>query len=104
MNNDRRDDESEHEISNEMISGVVEHMNDDHADACLVIAQTLGGKPAATTAIMASIDSLGVDFIVQLLNAGKENVRVNFEKPVTRDAQMRGHLVAMTKRARKAAL
>ncbi len=87
-------------LSANMISDVVEHMNNDHADAGLIIVQSLGCTPDAVKATMVGMDSEGVDFLAQLNDSSQRNVRVLFQKPITRDAQIRGHLVAMTKRAR----
>ena len=45
------------------IEGIVNHMNDDHADACLAYVQALGGLPAATSARLLSVDRLGMDLL-----------------------------------------
>ncbi len=90
-------------LSKNMVDGVVSHMNDDHLDACLAIVQTLGAQPDAIQATMSGMDSLGADFIAHLADGSHKHTRVTFEKPISREAQVRGHLVAMTKRAREAA-
>lgn len=80
--------------------GVVEHMNSDHPDACLAIVQALAECPDATQATMLAMDAKGADFLTLLANTQKLTLRVTFDKPITRNSQIRGHLVALTKRAR----
>ncbi len=87
-------------LDNEMIEGVVQHMNEDHSDACLTIVQTLGNTPLATSAIMLGMDAEGVNFLTASASGVEKATRVAFVKPVNHAGQVRGHLVAMTKRAR----
>ncbi|MFK7860191.1 MAG: DUF2470 domain-containing protein [Granulosicoccus sp.] len=84
----------------ETVKGVVNHMNDDHSDACLAIVQALGSSPTAENAIMAGMDANGVDFSIVTNDGETSDVRVQFSKPITRESQIRGHLVALTKQAR----
>lgn len=76
------------------------HMNSDHSDACLLIVQTLGGMPAAVRSTMQSMDSTHVEFLIETDDGITGQVSVEFSKPIARDSQIRGHLVAMTKQAR----
>ena len=39
----------------------IEHLNEDHADALLLMAQALGGHPDATEATCVRIDRYGLD-------------------------------------------
>jgi len=87
-------------VDSDIVQGVVEHMNDDHSDACLVIVRALGNQPNATHATMQWMDAEGADFQVSNDDGGESHIRIAFDKPISRDSQIRGHLVAMTKRAR----
>ena len=87
-------------LDNAMVQGVVEHMNEDHNDACLAIVQVFGGVNTPQYASMQSIDVDGADFQVNAEDGTEHNVRVTFDKPISRDSQVRGHLVALAKRAR----
>lgn len=77
------------------------HLNDDHADALLLIAQALGGYPDATRAQCTSIDRHGVDLAV-FTPRGVAPIRVGFAAPATEADGLRGATVALTKRAREA--
>ena len=87
-------------LDDTMIQGVVDHMNDDHRDACLVIVQQLGGRPDAIDATMLGMDEHSAVFSSLDTDGQVEQVRVDFDKQITRDSQVRGHLVALTKKAR----
>ena len=86
-----------------MINDVVQHMNEDHADACLVIVQTLGELPEASSATMTGMDTKAAEFSVVVSGDRHIHTRVMFDKPITHARQVRGHLVSMTKRARNKA-
>ena len=87
-------------LDDTLVEGVVVHMNEDHSDACLAIVQALGGVKASQYAIMQTIDVNGADFKAITEDGTNHTVRVAFDKPISRDSQVRGHLVALTKRAR----
>lgn len=87
-------------ISADTLRSVIEHMNEDHADACLTIVQTLGKRQAAQTAHMISMDDSGVDFSIQTGECDSEKVRVLFDKKITQEAQIRGRIVSLAKRAK----
>ena len=89
-----------HTIDSGMIDSVVEHMNEDHSDACVVIVKALGHEPDIVSATMYSMNAEGADFRAQYPDGSEKFVRILFDKPVSRDSQVRGHLVALTKRAR----
>jgi len=82
------------------IRSVVEHMNEDHQDACLCIAKAFSPYPSAQSALLISFDSEGLDMTVTEAKKPSHPVRIAFDKPLARDNQIRGTLVAMTKRAR----
>lgn len=86
-------------LDDEAIKGVVEHMNSDHKDACLAIVQALSDSGAVESRML-WMNSSGVDFSIKRNTGEETQVHVDFIKPITRDAQIRGHMVALTKRAR----
>jgi putative heme iron utilization protein len=79
--------------------GAIEHLNDDHADALLVMAQALGGYPDATAATCTGADRYGLDLQVSTPR-GSAPARVGFAEPVTEKSGLRGATVELTRRAR----
>jgi putative heme iron utilization protein len=77
----------------------IAHLNDDHADALLVIAQTLGGYPDATTARCTGLDRLGIDLALST-RRGHAPARVPFPDPLTSSSQLRAATVELTRRSR----
>ncbi|HWI71778.1 MAG TPA: DUF2470 domain-containing protein, partial [Baekduia sp.] len=68
--------------------GAITHLNDDHADALLVMAQALGGYPDATAARCTAADRYGLDLTVDTPR-GTAPARVGFAEPVTDPAGLR---------------
>ncbi|MEL6233472.1 MAG: DUF2470 domain-containing protein [Pseudomonadota bacterium] len=79
----------------DMEPGAVAHMNEDHADAIRLYAQTLCGAPARNWQI-ATLDVEGIDMI-----DGDSVVRLWFDQPLRGAADLRPRLVALAKRARE---
>jgi putative heme iron utilization protein len=79
--------------------GAVKHLNEDHADALLVMAQALGGYPDAESARCTGADRYGLDLTVDTPR-GTAPARVGFAEPVTDPAGLRGATVELTRRAR----
>jgi putative heme iron utilization protein len=77
----------------------VKHLNEDHADALLVMAQALGGYPDAESARCTGADRYGLDLTVGTPR-GTAPARVGFAEPVTDPAGLRGATVELTRRAR----
>jgi heme iron utilization protein len=77
----------------------IAHLNEDHADALLVMAQALGGHPDATAAECHAIDRHGLDLFVTTPR-GVGFVRLPFAEPVTRPGGLRGATVELARRAR----
>jgi putative heme iron utilization protein len=82
-------------------SGAITHLNEDHADALLVMAQALGGYPDAASARCTAIDRYGMDLVVDTPR-GIAPARVGFAEPVGDPAGLRGATVELTRRARAA--
>lgn len=79
--------------------GAVAHLNADHADALLVIAQELGGRPDATVARCRRIDRHGLDLELDTPE-GHGVARVAFATELTAPAELRAASVELARRAR----
>ncbi|MEQ9489962.1 MAG: DUF2470 domain-containing protein [Alphaproteobacteria bacterium] len=75
-------------------SGVVEHMNEDHADAVGLYANVILGLPGVGWRLT-GVDPEGAD-----LRRGGDTARLPFDKPVTDAETARVELVRLVKRAR----
>jgi heme iron utilization protein len=79
--------------------GAKAHLNDDHADALLVMAQTLGGYPDATAAACTSIDRYGLDLELDTPR-GPAATRIGFAERVDAPDGLRAATVELARRAR----
>lgn len=79
----------------------ISHLNEDHGDALLVIAQSLGGYTDATTARSVGIDRHGIDLMIDTPR-GAAPIRIGFATPATTPDGLRAATVELTKRAREA--
>lgn len=77
----------------------IEHLNEDHADALLAMAQTLGGHPDATEAQCHSIDRYGLDLYVTTPR-GFGFARLPFAETVAERDGLRAASVELARRAR----
>lgn len=86
------------------VASVIEHMNADHSDACIVMVRAMSAHSDPTEVVMTNIDSHGMEFAVTHATGERENdpdsVRIEFPKPLREASQIRGMLVAMTRQAR----
>lgn len=80
-------------------AGILEHMNDDHADAVLAYARALAGLPEASAATMTAVDRYGFELAVTT-PAGPKAARVAFDAPVTTGDAVRRAMIALVARAR----
>jgi heme iron utilization protein len=80
-------------------AGAVRHLNDDHADVLLLMAQRLGGHPDATSARARGIDRHGLD-LWTATPRGPAPVRLGFTGPVQRPDGLREACVELARRAR----
>ena len=81
----------------------IAHLNADHSDALLAIAQTLGGYPEnATVATCSGLDRRGIDLALDTPR-GRAPARVSFSTTLTDSAQLRAATVELAQRARAAA-
>jgi len=79
----------------------IEHLNDDHDDALLEMAQALGGQPEASAARCIDADRTGLD-LVATTPAGVVDVRVEYEEPIDEPAGLREATVRLAQKARAA--
>ena len=77
----------------------IAHLNEDHADALLEMAQALGGRPEATAARCLDADRSGLDLRVQTPE-GEREVRVPYEEPIEEPAGLRKATVRLAQKAR----
>jgi heme iron utilization protein len=80
-------------------AGALTHLNEDHADALLVMAQALGGYPDATAARCTSIDRYGLDLDLDTPR-GPTATRIGFAERVTAADGLRAATVELARRAR----
>ncbi len=82
--------------------GILGHMNEDHAGACLAYAQRLARVPDATAATMTAVDRYGFDLAVTT-PAGPRAARVAFDEPVATSDDARKAMITLVQRARAGA-
>jgi putative heme iron utilization protein len=80
-------------------ASAIAHLNGDHADALLAIAQALGGYQDATAAACSGIDRLGIDLALDTPR-GHAPARVAFPEALAESSQLRAATVELTRRAR----
>ncbi len=76
------------------------HMNDDHPDALLLMAQRLAGIPDAERVVCQRADRYGLDLWVHTPR-GDEAARVGFAEACTEAGGLRAAAVELTRRARQ---
>jgi putative heme iron utilization protein len=81
-------------------SGAVDHLNADHPDALLAIAQALGGYPDATAARCRRIDRYGLDLLIATPRGGAD-ARISFAERVDAADGLRAATVELAQRARQ---
>jgi putative heme iron utilization protein len=81
------------------IDGIVNHMNDDHADACLAYVRALAGIGGATSARLVGVDRLGMDLLATTPD-GMVTTRVNYPAPADDAVAVRVAVVGMLRAIR----
>ncbi|GEM33398.1 pyridoxamine 5'-phosphate oxidase [Nocardia neocaledoniensis NBRC 108232] len=79
----------------------IAHLNADHADALLAMAQHLGGFPDATAAACERADRYGLELRVETPR-GVARTRVGYAQPLTEIGELRSATVELARRARAA--
>ncbi len=82
--------------------GIVAHMNDDHAEALMLICQHQAARPETTEATMSAVDRYGFE-VVATSPTGRAAVRLGFPEPLSSPEEVRAALVRMVRQAREAA-
>lgn len=85
--------------------GIIEHMNDDHADAMVDMAHGLAEAPWVESASMFEVDRYGFDLRATGKKEGDpttESLRIDFDSPLDDPGQARQAMIALVERARQA--
>jgi putative heme iron utilization protein len=83
-------------------TGIIEHMNVDHADAQALMCRHLAGQPETTEASMSAVDRYGFEMIA-IGPAGRAAVRLGFPEACSTGDEVRRAMVAMVGEARRRA-
>lgn len=82
--------------------GILSHMNEDHAEACLMYARDLAGASEATAATAVGVDRYGFTLWAET-PAGPQVARVAFERRLDHVSDVRTAAVDLVRRARETA-
>jgi putative heme iron utilization protein len=82
-------------------AGIIEHMNDDHADAQVLFCHHFAGRPDTTSASMSAVDRYGFEMIA-VSDAGRAAVRLAFPDECRTATEVREAMVALVHEARAA--
>ncbi|MEY2932364.1 MAG: hypothetical protein RL033_3113, partial [Pseudomonadota bacterium] len=80
-------------------AAILQHMNDDHADALPLYCQAFSRSGPVLSATMTGVDRYGFEMSVPTAE-GPRPVRVAFPTPITNKADARRSLVALLQKAR----
>jgi len=80
---------------------MLDHMNEDHADANLMYVQHYGAIKAATAAVLDDISLEGMD-LTATVDGAAQAVHITFEPPLADAEEAHMRLVKMAKQARRA--
>ena len=83
-----------------IVSSVIDHMNEDHRDACLAIVQAHLKNRSVAQATLVDLDHEALIFSLISVEGDAQTIRIEFSKPLRSESQIRGILVGMTKQAR----
>lgn len=83
-------------------TGIIEHMNADHAEAQVLYCRHLAGRPDTTEASMSAVDRYGFEMIA-VGPSGRAAVRLGFPQPCSTGDEVRQALVTMVADARRLA-
>lgn len=79
--------------------GILEHMNEDHAEALVLITRAFTRATAADSSVMTGVDRYGLTMSVKT-DKGPRPARIAFPKPIETPDDARRALVALVKKAR----
>jgi putative heme iron utilization protein len=90
------------QLTKEVIDNMCKHINEHHADAVLVLAQSFGNCVDAAAATVLLIDPQGMDVTAQVNDAAVP-IRIQFDH-ILKDAEdAKNTIVAMVKKAKSEA-
>ncbi len=78
---------------------IIEHMNDDHRDAMVVLCQKMSKAVDTTDAVMVSIDRYGFEMSA-VTNDGDRPIRLAFDNQASDSEDARKEIITLVKRAR----
>jgi hypothetical protein len=79
---------------------IVEHMNDDHADALLAICRVVGGRTEVTAARMVGVDRYGFDVLATPPEGTPRGMRFGFDAPADTTDAVRTAMIDLVRRTR----
>ena len=79
---------------------LIEHMNDDHEDAMIIICQKMSKAIDTSEATMTGIDRYGFEMSA-MTREGDRPIRIAFDNQVIDSDEARKEIVALVKKARK---
>ena len=79
---------------------IIEHMNDDHRDAMVIICQKMSKAVDTTDAEMVSIDRYGFEMSA-VTSSGNRPIRLAFENEISNSEEARIEIINLVKAARK---
>ena len=75
---------------------ILDHMNDDHADALVSFCQVLGGTPDTDLARMVRVDRYGFDVCATVASTAADRaVRIPFPAPADTPDAVRAAMIAL---------
>jgi putative heme iron utilization protein len=80
-------------------AAIIDHMNDDHADAMVLYCRAFSKATEVTSASMTGVDRYGFEMSA-LTPQGPRPVRLAFAKPLSTAEEVRAALISMVKDAR----
>lgn len=85
------------------LAGIVEHMNDDHADALVAYCRVFGGHAATVQATMVGVDRYGFTMLASdAAGYDRRAVRIAFGRRVDSPEAVRAAMIALLREARAA--
>lgn len=78
-----------------LAAGAIAHLNADHGDALVRMAQVLGGYPDATTAVCTEVDRYGLDLRLDTPR-GMAYTRIGFGRPLGSVEELRPATIALS--------
>lgn len=85
-----------------LAEGVLAHMNEDHADAMVLMCRTFSRARDTSAAVMTSLDRYGFEMSATTAD-GPRPIRLAFSKTVETSEEVRNEMVALSRKARASA-